>query len=415
MVATCLTADPMPSPEERHRSRAVAFGRPSAAGGERPPLALYVHVPFCARRCHYCDFAVTRAEDPPIDEWLVSIEADLLEWRREIDGIQSRRLDTIFVGGGTPSLLGGRGMERLRECLRRHLAWDEGTIEWTAEANPNSLTAETARYWREIGVNRLSLGVQSFNDRALAWLGRLHDGRQAREAVERARDAGFDELSLDLIFGLPEGVPRRWRSDLQQAVGMGVSHLSIYGLTAEPGTPLGRGVARGRVSLPNATIYAREYRLAVNELESNDFIQYEVSNFALPGHECRHNWHYWIGSEYLGVGPSAHSYIRGQRIWNVRDWKAYRAAVVAGESVREGREIPSAGQRRLETLWLGLRTRRGIDLDTFGLPSEIIDRWISEGWATREETRVRFTADGWLLLDELVATLAARMTEDDTR
>ena len=405
----------MPSPEERQRSRAVASGRPSSAGGERSPLALYVHVPFCARRCHYCDFAVTRAEDPPIDEWLVFIEADLLEWRREFDGIEWPRLDTIFVGGGTPSLLGGRGMERLRECLRRHLPWDEGTIEWTAEANPNSLTAETAREWREIGVNRLSLGVQSFDDRALAWLGRLHDGRQAREAVERARDAGFDELSLDLIFGLPQGVPRRWRSELQQAVEMGVTHLSIYGLTAEPGTPLGRGVARGHVSLPEAEIYTKEYNIAVNELESNDFIHYEVSNFALPGHECRHNWHYWIGSEYLGVGPSAHSFIQGQRIWNVRDWKAYRAAVLAGESVREGREVPSAGQRRLETLWLGLRTRRGIDPDTFGLPSVIINGWIAEGWATREETRVRFTADGWLLLDELVATLAARMTEDDTR
>ena len=128
----------------------------------------------------------------------------------------------------------------------------DGTV--TAEANPNSLTAETAREWREIGVNRLSLGVQSFDDRALAWLGRLHDGRQAREAVERARDAGFDELSLDLIFGLPDGVSRCWRSDLQQAVGMGVSHLSIYGLTAEPGTPLGREVARGQVSLSDADV-----------------------------------------------------------------------------------------------------------------------------------------------------------------
>ncbi|MEJ2482628.1 MAG: coproporphyrinogen-III oxidase family protein [Gemmatimonadota bacterium] len=289
-----------------------------------------------------------------------------------------------------------------------------GSIEWTAEANPSSLTVETARAWREIGVNRLSLGVQSFDDRALAWLGRLHDAREARAAIDRARTAGFDDLSLDLIFGLPAAVSRRWRWELQQAIGSGVSHVSAYGLTAEPETPLGRRVALGRVSLPDSGSYAIEYRITAEELESHDFVQYEVSNFALPGHECRHNWHYWIGTEYLGVGPSAHSYIRGRRIWNVRHWKAYRAAVLAGESVRAGHEIPSVTQRRLEALWLGLRTRRGIDLDVFGLPSTAVEGWIARGWASRQGTRVRLTTGGWLLLDELVATLAARMKEDET-
>ncbi len=378
-------------------------------------LALYVHVPFCARRCHYCDFAVTRAEEPPIEEWLVSIEADLSEWRRESGGADQPWLDTIFVGGGTPTLLGGRGMEGLGEILAGHFRWDADAIEWTAEANPNSLTAATALAWRAIGVNRLSIGVQSFDDRALKWLGRLHDGREAREALERAVKAGFDDLSLDLIFGLPEEIERSWQTDLQHAVESGVPHLSTYGLTAEPHTPLGRNVARGRVALADQERYMREYHTAVDILGANHFTQYEVSSFAQSGYECRHNWHYWIGTEYLGVGPSAHSYIRGQRIWNVRDWKAYRSAVLAGESVREDRERPSAEQRRLEELWLGLRTRRGIDLDAFGIPSATVDGWISEGWASRQGTRVRLTPGGWLLLDELVAELAARTTKDETR
>jgi oxygen-independent coproporphyrinogen-3 oxidase len=382
---------------------------------ESSALALYVHVPFCARRCHYCDFAVTAVEEPPIDEWLASIEVDLLEWRKELGGTDLPRLDTIFVGGGTPTLLGARGMEALGVLLSRNFSWDAGTIEWSAEANPNSLTTETAMAWRAIGVNRLSLGVQSFDDRALEWLGRLHDGREAREAVDRAKKAGFDNVSLDLIFGLPAEIRRSWRMDLENALDLGAVHVSTYGLTAEPGTPLGRSVARGRVTLADQNEYAREYLVAVNELEGHHFTQYEVSNFARFGYECRHNWHYWIGTEYLGVGPSAHSYVRGQRIWNVRDWKAYRAAVRRGESVREGREAPSWEQRRLEALWLGLRTRRGIDLEALGLPVAAVDGWISEGRATRRGSRVRLTPGGFLLLDELVAELAARTTKDEGR
>ncbi|MCL7958488.1 MAG: radical SAM family heme chaperone HemW [marine benthic group bacterium] len=380
---------------------------------EAPGLALYVHVPFCARRCHYCDFAVTRSPDPPVDEWLASIDADLSEWRRELCGTDLPALDTIFVGGGTPTLLGARGMESLGDCLARHFRWDEETIEWSAEANPNSLTADTAIAWRGIGVNRLSLGVQSFDDRALQWLGRLHDGREACEAVERALTAGFDNLSLDLIFGLPQEIERSWQADLHKALELGVVHLSTYGLTAEPETPLGRNVAHGRVALAGQEQYVEEYLIGVNLLGSHHFTHYEVSNFARSGYECRHNWHYWIGTEYLGVGPSAHSYIRGQRTWNVRDWQAYRAAALAGETVREGRELPSGEQRRLEALWLGLRTRRGIDLDRFGISEAIVAGWISDGRAIRQGARVKLTPHGWLVLDDMVAELAARTTEDE--
>jgi len=377
--------------------------------GRDEPLALYVHVPFCVRRCHYCDFAVTRSAEPPVDEWLACVEQDLIQWQGELQTPGPLHLDTIFVGGGTPSLLGGPGMEELARLLARYCEWDIGQVEWSAEANPASLTADAARCWRDAGVNRLSLGVQSFDDEVLQWLGRLHDSAGAAEAVERARRAGFDNVSVDLIFGLPGDVVRNWRDDLRRAVSLGVTHISAYGLTAEPRTPLGKLVGAGKVRMPDDDIYAEQYLLTVNELESKHFKQYEVSNFARDGFECRHNWHYWIGSEYLGLGPSAHSFVRGQRVWNVTRWAAYRKAALSGASVREGRETPTPADRRLESLWLGLRTRNGLDLAAYGVEDEMVRRWVSEGWAWISEGILRLTPGGWLKMDALVAELDCRL------
>jgi oxygen-independent coproporphyrinogen-3 oxidase len=376
-------------------------------------LALYVHVPFCTRRCHYCDFAVTRSSDPPIQDWLKAVAEDMRQWSESPGSSRPIPIDTIFIGGGTPSLLGASGMEKLRSLLEVFFTWDPAGMEWTAEANPNSLTPDTALAWREIGVNRLSLGVQSFEDGALDWLGRLHDASEAMEAVERAQFAGFDNISVDLMFGLPREVRRDWRGDLERAASLGVAHVSTYGLTAEPPTPLGQHVRSGRIRMPDQERYAYEYMTAIEVLSSNDFIQYEVSSFAREGRECRHNWHYWIGSEYLGVGPSAHSFVDGRRIWNVRDWKAYRAAARLGESLREGHENPTEAERRLESLWLGLRTRAGIDTEEHRLPTSLRERWVGRDLATSAGNRLRLTPSGWLLLDELVAELVARYPEDE--
>ena len=376
----------------------------------RSPLALYIHVPFCVRRCHYCDFAVTRSTEPPVSEWLNCLAQDLAEWSEELDAGGPLRLDTIFVGGGTPSLLGGAGMESLAELLTGHFEWDPDRLEWTAEANPGSLTAETAGRWRELGVNRLSIGVQSFDDRALTWLGRLHDSSEANRAVERAHRAGFENVSVDLIFGLPGDVTRNWKQDLERATSLGVTHVSAYGLTAEPRTPLGRLVTNGRVEMPSEDRYADEYATTVKVLNKYNLKQYEVSNFALDGYECRHNWHYWIGSEYLGLGPSAHSLVAGQRIWNVTDWQAYRDAATSGASVREGRETPGRADRRLESLWLGLRTRNGIELAAHGIQADLVDHWVAEDWASVSDGVLRLTAEGWLRLDGLVAELDSRLT-----
>ena len=310
------------------------------------PSGVYVHVPFCAKRCHYCDFSVTRSQSPPIEDYVRALEVDLREWLGEAE--LEEPIETIYVGGGTPSLLGADGMAAVAQLLRSRFHWDPARVEWTAEANPNSLTADLAAAWFKLGINRLSLGVQSFHEAALGWLGRLHSTAEAEKAIRTARAAGFDRLNVDLIFGLPADVRRDWSVDVDRAVELGATHVSVYGLTAEPRTPLGRWVDLGRVEMPADSRYAEDYLRASEILTGAGFEHYEVSNFSLPGQTSRHNWLYWDGSDYLGVGPSAHSYLHGERVWNEFRWDRYRRAAFAGETVREGRETPDAEQSRLE-------------------------------------------------------------------
>lgn len=266
---------------------------------------------------------------------------------------------------------------------------------------------ELAEGWRRLGVNRLSLGVQSFQAEPLDWLGRLHDPAEAERAIGIARSAGFDRLNVDLIFGLPDDVQRDWNYDLERAVELGASHVSAYGLTAEPRTPLGRWVDLGRVAMPGDSRYADEYLQASAKLVGEGFEHYEVSNFARPDEASLHNWLYWDGSEYLGLGPSAHSYLAGERIWNVFRWDRYREAALAGDSLREGRERPGRDQRRLERVWLDLRTTRGLDpADVTGPRAAArLGEWRAQGWVGTE-ARARLTPAGWLRLDSLAAEVA---------
>ncbi|MFQ5889053.1 MAG: radical SAM family heme chaperone HemW [Gemmatimonadota bacterium] len=383
--------------------------------GAPEPLSLYVHFPFCLRRCHYCDFSVARSTRPPVAEWLTCLEADVRDWFARTGWRVPLPLESLFVGGGTPSLLGGEGMEELARLLRRWFDWEEAEVEWTAEANPSSLSRETCERWRAAGVNRVSVGVQSFDERALRWLGRLHDAAEAERALRRATRAGFENVNLDLIFGLPAEVDRDWQAEVTRAIELGVSHVSAYGLSAEPRTPLGRRVELRRVRLAGEEAYAREYLALAAALTRAGFEHYEVSNFALPGHESAHNWHYWDGSPYLGLGPSAHTFLPPVRVWNVYRWDAYRRAASDGAPLREGVERLDPAAAALERVWLGLRTRVGLarhDPVWRGLKGGGeggVGVWEAAGWAARENGRVRLTAPGWLRMDELVATLAARL------
>lgn len=390
--------------------------RPIAPASREPPRSLYVHAPFCEHRCHYCDFSVTRRRRPPVGEWLESIEADFERWFGDRGWSPGAPLETIFVGGGTPSLLGRSAMTDMSAVFGRWFSWDRRGIEWTVEANPRSLTEAVLADWAAAGVSRISIGVQAFDDEALHWLGRLHDAREAEASVRRAREAGFENLNVDMLFGLPEEIRRDWPRELGRVSDLGVPHVSLYGLAAEKRTPLGRWMELGRVRLAGEELYEKDYLTAAGLLSRAGYGHYEVSNLALPGLESRHNWQYWDRSPYLGVGPSAHSFLPPFRVWNVFRWDAYRRAVELGAGLREGAERVTGERERLERLWLGLRTRKGIaaeDPSWRGLSADvgrILDSWEREGWL-RRGVRVVLTPMGWLRLDALVAEFARRLPD----
>ena len=368
--------------------------------------SVYVHAPFCARRCFYCDFAV-KVASADCDVWLDALGAEIRALQSEGAFVLDDALDTLYVGGGTPSLLGAQAMEGLLTVIgEERLRHSE--LEWTAEANPESFTQEVARGWRCAGVNRISLGIQSFHAPSLQWMGRLHGADGTRSAVQIARAEGFTNLSVDLIFGLPAHLERDWERDLDETFSLEPDHVSLYGLSAESATPLGRAVAEGRETLPSEDQYEQEYLLAVDRLAEAGYEAYEVSNFARPGFASRHNSVYWSGEPYVGLGNGAHSYRHPVRRWNLRDWDAYRAGTEGlGPPVDDEEEL-EVGEVRLERIWLGLRTRRGISLRD--LPSSARDRaarWVESALAVAEGNVVRLTPRGWLVMDRLTVEIEA--------
>jgi oxygen-independent coproporphyrinogen III oxidase len=386
----------------------------SAAQAGLPVRSVYVHAPFCARRCPYCDFAVQVRRQGDRPGWTDALAGELRALAQEGRFPLASELDTLYVGGGTPSLLGADAMDALARVLGPERLRAPG-LEWTAEANPESFTPEVAAEWRAAGVSRLSLGVQSFHEPTLAWMGRMHGGEGARRAVATARAAGLTDLSIDLIFALPDGheggpVPRSWDADLDQALALSPPHVSLYGLTVEAGTPLARSVAEGRVRVASEERYREEYLRAVERLRGAGYVHYEVSNFALPGHDSRHNRVYWEGGAYLGLGNGAHSFSDPLRRWNVRDWEDYARRAGAGMLAVAEEETVVGEARRLERTWLGLRTDRGLPWTELGAEAlALVGGWMRSGWAWREAgadgDRLRLTAEGWLLLDRLAVEL----------
>ncbi len=371
-----------------------------------PPRALYLHVPFCVRRCAYCDFAVQATREAPTAAWLDAVVGEMRLLAAERGWNAPLELDTVYVGGGTPSMLAPGAMAELRERLAPFAAWD-AAAEWTCEANPESFTEVIAADWRVAGVNRISLGAQTFHEPALRWMGRLHGTDGPRRAMAAARSAGFANVSVDLIFGIPERLGRDWGADLHHALALEPEHVSLYGLTAEAAAPLGRWVKDGRETLADDDRYADEYLLAHTRLTAAGFRHYEVSNFGLPGRESRHNGVYWTGAPYAALGPGAHAFYPPLRRWNVRSWDAYRDAVAAGRLPVDDEEAVDRATHLLERVWLGLRTGAGHPLERAS-PAELrlAERWRAVGWAHPDPAVLRLTAEGWLLLDRLAVELS---------
>jgi oxygen-independent coproporphyrinogen-3 oxidase len=377
------------------------------SGSSAAPRALYIHVPFCVRRCSYCDFAVQATRVAPTAEWLDAVAGEMRLLADERGWREPLALDTVYVGGGTPSLLAPGAMAELRDRLAPFAVWDDAA-EWTCEANPESFSAGTAADWRASGVNRISLGAQTFHEPALRWMGRMHGVDGPRRAMDAARSAGFGNVSVDLIFGLPQRLGRDWGSDLHHALTLEPEHVSLYGLTAEAAAPLGRWVLEGRETLADEDRYADEYLLAHSHLTAAGFRHYEVSNFGLPGRQSRHNGVYWTGAPYAALGPGAHAFYPPLRRWNVRGWDAYRDSIAAGRLPVDDEETVDEEARVLERVWLGLRTDTGYPLaDACEAELRLADRWRAGGWAHAGEDVLRLTAEGWLLLDRLAVELAA--------
>jgi oxygen-independent coproporphyrinogen-3 oxidase len=364
---------------------------------------LYVHVPFCARRCSYCDFAIAVRRVIPVGDFVDAIAKEL---ETRFRGEPLGAFVTIYLGGGTPSKLGPDGVEQLLDRIRAtpNLSLADGA-EITIEANPEDATPEAAVQWVRAGVNRLSMGAQSFNAVALAWMHRTHDVEAAHRGMIAARTAGIGNISLDLIFALPTDLERNWDSDLSQALALHADHISLYGLTVEPHTPLGRWTARGTVEEAPEERYAAEYLRANKVLGSAGFQHYEVSNFARSGKTSRHNSSYWRRAPYVGIGPSAHSFDGTVRRWNEREFEPWRAKTMTGADPTAGSEELTAENVLAEDVYLGLRTMNGLPVTA--VDSDTISAWEKSGWATLRKDRVTLTAEGWLRLDSLAATLTA--------
>ncbi len=363
-------------------------------------MHLYLHVPFCARRCSYCDFAIAVRRVVPSDRYVAAVLAEWRGWQTHAVWQESPRVETIYFGGGTPSRLEPAAIERIVGQIRsdRTLAAD---AEVTLEANPEDVTLTAAAAWRDAGVNRVSLGVQSFDPAVLGWMHRTHGVAEIPAAVAALRRSGIAQISVDLIFGLPAALGRDWEADLRQALALNPDHVSLYGLTIEPHTPLARWADRGEVRRVDENRYASEYLVANQTLTAAGFEHYEVSNAARPGCRARHNSAYWLRAPFIGLGPSAHSGFGGRRQWNVRDWAAYEQAIAERRRIVGGEETLSQDDIALEEMYLGLRTSTGIPESM--VADSVLDAWRREGWARLEPGRVRLTPEGWLRLDALVA------------
>ncbi len=373
-------------------------------------LSLYIHIPFCSRKCSYCGFYSTCYREKAADAFLQGIASEAIRLSRERPDLH---FDTLYMGGGTPTVLSSEQCARLFSIIHEQMRLLPGA-EVTCEANPESASLQKLDLLRSAGVNRLSIGVQSFNDRDLTVLGRPHTGADAVQAFGSARRAGFDNVGVDLIYGIPGQSMHEWKTTLDRTRSLRPEHVSLYGLSLEDGTPLARDAASGRVDLPGDGYFADLYGAACGLLDSEGYEQYEISNFSLPGRRCRHNEQYWNRGEFVGLGPSAWSFLDGRRSANVADADDYLQRLRSGRSPVVFEEHPTRSQAVLESLFLGLRTTSGFDLERHraeegSASADALEARIAplacRGLFFLDKGRLRLTREGMLLSNEAIARI----------
>jgi oxygen-independent coproporphyrinogen-3 oxidase len=370
-------------------------------------LGFYLHVPFCVQRCHYCSFNTAPLEAGQMDPYLRALHAELdvlgvLPWAGDVT------IATVFLGGGTPSLLEPEALAAILDDLRARwrLAAD---AEVTVECNPESVSRERLARYRAAGVSRVSLGVQALDDTVLKTLGRLHDAHGARAAFEAAREAGYDDVSVDLMYGLPGLAVDAWAADVERVLAWGPDHVSAYALTLDGGSPWGAG---GVDNLPTEDDVVAQYWALTRAAAARGFEHYEISNYARPGHRARHNLGYWRAGEYLAAGPGACGFVGDVRYGNIKPLTRWRAAVEAGTLPIETSERLTPRQRLAERLILGLRTSDGVPAAWLAERAAAepalrrrIDEWERAGRLVVDGVRARLTESGFILSDALFVDL----------
>ncbi len=377
-------------------------------------LGIYIHIPFCRSKCDYCDFYSLAGREDQMDRYQKALLAHLKETAPLAQGYP---VDSIYFGGGTPSYYGAKRIKELLAHLSK-LFQVEKDAEITVECNPDSVDLKSLRILRKAGVNRLSMGMQSAQEEELRAIHRIHTPQQTNQAVEAARKAKFTNLSLDLIYGLPGQTMESWKATVEHALSLIPQHLSCYGLKVEEGTPLARRVAEGEV-LPDDDQQADLYLWTVGRLERAGLPQYEISNFAKPGYESRHNLRYWLTRPYIGFGPGAHSDFGGRRYSFVRDLDAYIRGVLEGGDIIDSSELIPQRERCGEYLMLRLRTVQGVDgreyrhtyfMDFAPLEARLRE-FAAQGWAEEADGRWRLTPKGFLVSNQLIGDLLDRQEQ----
>lgn len=368
----------------------------------------YIHIPFCHHICHYCDFNKVFFKQQPVDEYIESLITEM-HYAKE-NNKQQEPLKTIFIGGGTPTALSAKQLDRLLEGISTELLSTNELIEFAVEANPGELSIEKLEVLKNAGVNRLSIGVQSFDDELLNKIGRVHRKDDVFRTIKQAEQVGFDNLSLDLMYALPGQTIEQFRETLKTAFTLNVKHFSAYSLIIEPKTVFYNLIQKGKLTLPPQEHEAQMYELAMEEMEKHGFKQYEISNYSIPGYESQHNLTYWNNEYYYGFGAGAHGYVNGLRTSNVGPIRKYMENIDESGTAFSAQTKVSKEEEMEEQMFLGLRKVKGVNKETFHKRFSVkleekfgsqIQKLVKQGLLVDDDESLFLTHKGKLLGNEV--------------
>ena len=372
-----------------------------------PVAGIYLHIPFCKQQCTYCDFHFSTTFEAYREEMVNSIARELVS---RVSYLEDKPIETIYFGGGTPSILRKDEIAKLLETINSTFQVNPNA-EISLEANPDDISVDSLKEWKELGINRLSIGLQSFKEDDLRWMNRAHTVDEAQNCVRLAQSEGFDNLTVDLIYGLPNLTLEEWRNHVRTVIDFDVPHISAYCLTVEEKTVLHKLVKTGKIDSVSDDTQGEQFLELLKMLEAKEYQQYEISNFSKPGFESKHNGNYWKGKWYLGVGPSAHSFNGTSRRWNIANNRRYLKAIEEETTCSETEELSVENQFN-ERILIGLRTILGVNLNELEAvstpPKAFYDKmgsFIESNWMIRQNSAISLTKEGRLRADYIASEL----------